>query len=462
MSKNTINTINPTNEEVIDSYDLIGESSAQQMVRDSAKVFASWSQLPLSKRLQIIKKIGDDLLDKKDELAQLMATEMGKKISQGEDEVELCAGICYWVAEHAETELADENRELEDGRALVSYRPIGVILGIQPWNFPLYQAVRYSIPNLAVGNTVLLKHASNVWGSALALQTIYEQAGLPVNAFKVLLAGHDAVESLVKMPEVRGVTLTGSDEAGQHIASLAGENLKKTVLELGSNDAYIVLKDADIDKAVELCIQGRIYNNGETCIAAKRFIVVEDVYTEFRDAFVKGMQNLTTGDPLTTGDDAPDMGPMAREDLRDTLHEQVTKSVNAGATVAVGGTIPDGKGYFYPATVLENVSKGMPAYDDELFGPVASLIKVADEDEAMHVANDSRYGLGGGIFSTDEAHAIELAKQHFDTGMVNINTYQLAQPNLPFGGVKNSGYGREHGGFGLHEFVNTKTIMIGE
>lgn len=454
----TSTTVNPTTGEQLREYALQDAEAARAVVRRAHEAFRAWSGRSAEDRAKVVRRIGELLRERSDDLSALMTREMGKPIAHGPQEVELCAAICDWTAEHGPERLADEERALEGGRALVSHRPQGVILGIQPWNFPLYQAIRYSIPNLLAGNTVLLKHSSTVYGSGEALAALYHDAGVPEDAFAVLETDHDTVEELIAMDEVRGVTLTGSDTAGSHIASVAGEHLKKTVMELGSNDAYVVLSDADVARAVRFCVRGRIYNNGETCVAAKRFVVADAVYDEFRDAFVEQFEALTMGDPM---DEDTDLGPMAREDLRDELHEQVQQSVAAGATVTTGGEIPDGDGWFYPPTVLEDVAPGSPAYDDELFGPVASLIRVADDAEAMRVANDSRYGLGGGIFSRDEERAVRLARDEFDTGMVNVNTYRLAQPNLPFGGVKRSGYGREHGGFGIREFVNTKAVMIG-
>ncbi|HAX16204.1 MAG TPA: succinate-semialdehyde dehydrogenase, partial [Leeuwenhoekiella sp.] len=319
-----------------------------------------------------------------------------------------------------------------------------------------YQVMRYTIANLMAGNGVLLKHAENVTGSALLIEKIISEAGLPENIFTVLRISHDQSDAIIENDLVRGVTLTGSGAAGKVVGEKAGKALKKTVLELGSNDAYLVLDDADVDTAVEWSIKGRIYNNGETCVAAKRFVVTEKVYDEFKQKFVAGMEKIKFGDPT---DDTVDIGPMARKDLREKLHDQVQESIANGAEVLCGGNLPKGEGYFYPATVLDNVKPGQPAYDDELFGPVASLIKAKDNEDAMRIANDSRFGLGGGIFSKDEKAAFELAKNHFDTGMVFINSFGLAQPNMPFGGVKASGYGREHGGFGIKEFVNEKAIM---
>jgi succinate-semialdehyde dehydrogenase/glutarate-semialdehyde dehydrogenase len=455
----THDTINPATGEVIKTYTLHTDQEASDIVDASHTAFQQWRSTEVKSRADIVSRIGDLLRERSDDLATLMATEMGKTRKQAAQEVQLCAAICDYTAENAADMLADEERTLRGGRAVISHQPIGVILGIQPWNFPVYQALRYSVPQLAAGNTVLLKHASNVWGTALELEKLYHDAGVPDDAFRVLLLDDEQTSDLIGHEHVRGVTLTGSPRAGAAVAGKAAEHLKKTVLELGSNDAYLILSDADIDLAVKMCVMGRTYNNGETCVAAKRFVVNENVYDQFRDAFVEGMKRQTTGDPL---DDGTKMGPIAREDLREGLHRQVTESIDKGATATIGGELPGGDGFFYPATVLEDVAPGMPAYDEELFGPVASLIKVSSDEEAMQVANDSRFGLGGGIFSQDEERAVELARTQFDTGMVNINGYNLAQPNLPFGGVKDSGYGREHGGYGIKEFVNTKSLMIAQ
>tara|TARA_B100000949_G_scaffold31651_1_gene24979 strand:- start:171 stop:1565 length:1395 start_codon:yes stop_codon:yes gene_type:complete len=452
-----LETINPTTGKVIKKYALMTDKQADEAVEKCHKAFLDWRMVSHKERGKIIKAIGKELKENAEELSKLMTNEMGKLLKQSKQEVELCAGICDWTAAHGPETLKDEERELPDGgKGIITNAPVGVIYGIQPWNFPVYQVIRYSIANLMAGNGILLKHAENVTGTGLMLQKIYEKAGLPKNLFTVLKITHDQSDKIIKHKLVRGVTLTGSPDAGRTIAKKAGAALKKTVMELGSNDAYIVLEDADINLAVKMCVRGRIYNNGETCVAAKRFVVVDKVYDEFRDAYVEQMKKIKHGDPT---DKDSKIGPMAREDLRETLHEQVEKSVKKGAKVLCGGEMPKGKGFFYPATVLDNVKPGQPAYDDELFGPVASLIRAKDEDDAMRIANDSKYGLGGGIFSKDEKKAMELASKHFDTGMVFINSFGLAQPNMPFGGVKDSGYGREHGGFGMKEFVNEKAIM---
>lgn len=453
----TNKTINPATEDVIHTYEMISDEDAHAIVDACHQAFLSWRHELISTRAKIVRRIGELLRERDDPLSALMTQEMGKPISQSHQEVDLCASICDYSADHAGDVLVDEERRLEGGRSLVTYQPIGVILGAQPWNFPLYQVVRYSISNLMAGNGVLLKHAPNVWGSALAIETLYRDAGLPENLFRALLIDADQFDALIAHEHVRGVTFTGSPEAGSKVAAEAGRHLKKSMLELGSNDAYLVLDDADIDKAAKVGVQGRIYNTGETCVAAKRFIVVDAVYDRFREAFLEEMRKVEYGDPTQ---EKTQMGPIARRDLLDKLHKGVTESIEKGATCSLGGTLPDGKGYFYPATVLEDVRPGMPAYDEELFGPAASLIRVRDEEEAIRVANDSRYGLGGGIFSRDEKHAIEIARDLFDTGMVNINGYRVAQPQLPFGGVKDSGYGREHGGFGMKEFVNAKSVLV--
>jgi len=450
-------TINPATEEVIKEYTYMTDSEVSEAIEKCHKAFTKWRSKSLEARGKIIKAIGKGLMERREEFAKLMTQEMGKVIKHGFQEVKLCAGLCDYTAEEGAKALKDEERELPGGgKGVITYSPIGIVYGIQPWNFPCYQAIRYAIANLMAGNGVLLKHAENCTGSGLFLKEIFEDAGLPKDLFTVLIIDHKQSDTVIENKLVRGVTLTGSSGAGKIIAQKAASVLKKTVLELGSNDAYLVLDDADIELAAETCVRGRIYNNGETCVAAKRFVVVESVYEDFKKAFVKGMKAVETGDP-TKKETA--MGPMAREDLREKLHNQLVESVEKGAEILVGGKLPKGKGFFYPSTVLGNVKPGQPAYDDELFGPIASLIKAKDNEDAMRIANDSRFGLGGGIFSKDEKKAFKLAQDHFDTGMVFINSFSLAQANMPFGGVKNSGYGNEHGGFGIKEFINAKAVM---
>ena len=455
----TITTVNPTTGKNIDTYEEVGRDAAMAKVDACHEAFSAWKVKSLEERAETIRTLGQALRDNKEELAQLMTEEVGKLIGDSRDEVELCAAICDYTADCGPAELAPEPRDPSNaGRGILTYEPIGVIYGIQPWNFPAYQVSRYAIANLMAGNGVLLKHASNCTGSGLMIEKIFRGAGLPENLFTVLVIGHDTSDAIIEHEKVRGVTLTGSDVAGKHVAEAAGKVLKHTVLELGSNDAYMVFEDADLDLAAKVCAQARLYNNGQTCINGKRFIVTEKVYDEFLEKFVARFEAVKTGDPT---DEGSDMGPMARTDLRETVHGQVEKSVAKGAKIACGGKIPDGPGAFYPATVLTDVAPGQPAYNDEIFGPVASVIKAKDDEHAMRLANDSRYGLGGGILSKDEDRAIELASKHFDTGMVFINVYGVADPSMPFGGVKNSGYGREHGGLGMREFTNAKSIFIG-
>ncbi|PWS54159.1 MULTISPECIES: NAD-dependent succinate-semialdehyde dehydrogenase [unclassified Pseudoalteromonas] len=454
---NTVDTINPATEQVINSYTLLSQAQAEQVIEKSHETYLKWRLTSFTERAQHLNKLASLFESQKEALAKLMTEEMGKVYEQGFQEVQLCADICRYTAEHGADMLSDEERDMQGGRAIISYRPTGVLLGIQPWNFPLYQVIRYSAANIMAGNTTVLKHAGNVFGMAEKIETLFLQAGFPEHCFSNLLIDGKTASALISHSAISGVTFTGSDGTGKKVAEQAAKHVKKTVLELGSNDAFVVLDDADLALAVKACLQGRIINNGQTCVAAKRFVVVDSLYNDFKEALSQQFKAIKMGDPM---DEDTELGPMAREDLRDKIHQQVQDSVNAGAKVIVGGEIPQQTGYYYPPTVLENLKPGMPAYDDELFGPVASLIKAKDNDDAMRIANDSRYGLGGGIFSKDEKKAIELAKKYFDTGMININGYGLAQPNLPFGGVKDSGYGREHGGFGIREFVNVKSIMI--
>ncbi|QDC10843.1 NAD-dependent succinate-semialdehyde dehydrogenase [Oceanicola sp. D3] len=453
----SITTINPANGDEIETYKHMSREEAFAAVDHCHTAFDAWKLKSLPERAAVIAAIGEELRKSRDEFARLMTLETGKPITASGQEIDLCAAICDWTAAQGPKELADEEREIDGGTGVITYAPTGVIYGIQPWNFPAYQAVRYAIANLMAGNGVLLKHAANCTGSGLFLRDVMERAGLPEHLFTVLIISHDTSDEIIAHDKVRGVTLTGSDGAGRVVAAKAAEHLKKTVLELGSNDAFLVLDDADLDLAVKTCVMGRLYNNGQTCVAAKRFIVTEKNYDAFVDNFTRQMAAVPPGDPM---DKETTLGPLARDDLRDKLHDQVMQSVNNGAKLLTGGEIPDGKGAWYHPTVLVDVAPGQPAYDDELFGPAAAIIKARDDAHAMELANDSRYGLGGGIFSRDEAYARDLATKHFDTGMVSINGYSLALPNMPFGGVKDSGYGREHGGFGMKEFVNAKSLYV--
>jgi succinate-semialdehyde dehydrogenase/glutarate-semialdehyde dehydrogenase len=457
MSK--ITTINPATEEEIQSYDLMSEAEAIQRVEACHDAHLEWRKLSHKERAPYLTKIAAKLRENADELAALMTRETGKLLKDGKTEVEICAAIFEYTAKNGPDVLADEERTHgSDGkRGVVTYQPIGVIYSIQPWNFPLYQPTRVLAANLMTGNGCVLKHASICTGSGLRLRELCIEAGLPEDLFQVILIDHDTSDKLIEHPKVRGVTMTGSDGAGRHIGSVAAKSLKKTVLELGSNDAYLVLEDADIETAVKFSVMGRLYNNGETCVSAKRFIVADKVHDAFVDAFVTEMKKINMGDP---SDENVQLGPLSSQDQFETVRDQVKESVDKGAKVLCGGEVPDRTGAYYPATVLSDLKPGMPAFDDEVFGPVASIIRAKDDEDAMRLANDSRYGLGGGIFSKDEDRALKLAKEHFDTGMIRINSFGAADPNMPFGGVKDSGYGREHGGFGMKEFANAKAIFL--
>ena len=459
---NTITTINPANEQPITTHGLMSQEVAFDKVEACHAAFLAWRGKTHEERAPVLRDVAKALRQNSDALAALMTEETGKLLRDGATEVELCAQLFEYAAEHGPKQLADEPRMHAGGekKGVVAYCPIGVIYSIQPWNFPVYQPVRVLASNLMAGNGVILKHASICTGSGLLLRDVCLEAGLPDGLFDVVLVDHATSDEIIAHPLVRGVTLTGSDGAGRKVGQLAAAQLKKTVLELGSNDAYIVLSDADVTLAVKMCVQGRLYNNGETCVSAKRFVVTEAVYDAFVEGFVAQMKTVKLGKPT---EQETQLGPVSSKAQFDTLSEQVTKSLDAGATLLCGG-VPekshDDIGYYFPATVLADCKPGMPAYDDELFGPVASIIRARDDDDAMRIANDSRYGLGGAIFSKDQDKAMQLAHDHFDTGMVRINFFGTADPNMPFGGVKDSGFGREHGGFGMKEFVNAKAIYL--
>ncbi len=452
-------TINPATRQEIARYRYMNPDEAFGKVEAGHEAFLEWKARSLDERADYLRRIANALRGHAEPLARLMTEETGKLLRDGKTEVELCAAIFEYTAETGPDVLADEKRMHSGGdrEGIVSYCPIGVIYSIQPWNFPVYQPARVLASNLMAGNAVLLKHASICTGSGLMFRDICLEAGLPAGLFDVVIVDHEVSDDIIEHDRVRGVTMTGSDAAGRHIGEVAAGALKKTVLELGSNDAYIVLEDADVDLAVKTCVQGRLYNNGETCVSAKRFVVADSVHDAFTRGFVEQMKQVEMGDP--TRDDVG-LGPVASEEQFDTLCEQVKKSVDGGAELLCGGTPSSDPGFFYPPTVLANCPPGTPAYDDELFGPVASIIRARDDADAMRIANDSRYGLGGGIFSERIDRAVELAREHFDTGMVRINSFGAADPNMPFGGVKDSGYGREHGGFGMKEFVNVKSIFL--
>lgn len=456
-----ITTINPATGKEIKSYNYMSDAEVNKIIEASHQAFLQWRETSHEERAKVITSIGDKLIEHKEDLARLMTEERGKTYEHSLQEVDLCKSICDYTAANGVAALADDERDLEGlEKGIITYQPIGIIYGIQPWNYPAYQVFRYTIANLMAGNAILLKHAANVTGSGLLIEKILHESDLPNDLFRTLIISHDQSEQIIANDKIRGVTLTGSDKAGAVVAQQAAKVLKKTVMELGSNDAFIVLEDADLELAATTCAHARLYNNGETCVAAKRFIVVDSVYDEFRELLIEKFKGYKVGDPMQ---ETTDVGPMSSTQQRETLQKQVQESIDKGAKVAYSSDVDDSlpkEGAYQPLVILENISEDQPAYKDELFGPVASLIRAKDEKDAFRIANDSRYGLGGGVFSKDEDKAIRLATKYFDTGMIYINGYSLVQPGLPFGGVKDSGFGREHGGFGIKEFVNIKALHV--
>lgn len=453
----TIHSINPANGEKVGEY---GEMEAREVdaILDAAdEAFRSWRRVPIAERAVPMRRAADVLRDRQQELAELMTREMGKPIAAGRSEAEKCAWVCEHYADHAADFLAEEEVETEAKRSFVTFQPLGVVLAVMPWNFPFWQVFRFAAPGLMAGNAAVLKHASNVFGCALAIEDVFREAGFPPALFRTLRIGSDQVGRVLENPKVRAATLTGSTPAGRAVAAKAGHELKKTVLELGGSDPYVVLADADLEATVEACVESRLINAGQSCIAAKRFVVVDEVADEFQRRMVAAMAAKTMGDPM---DEANDLGPQARQDLRDELHHQVEVSVEKGATLLLGGEVPDRPGAWYPPTVLTDVAPGMPAYDEETFGPVAAIIRVADEEEAIRVANDTDFGLGAAVFTADRARGEEIAATRLEAGCCFVNAFVKSDPRLPFGGVKDSGYGRELGAFGIREFVNTKTVWV--
>lgn len=450
-------TINPATRTLIQKYEPMPFGEVSRIIEKADNEQPKWASLTYEQRAVFLQEMAEILQSGKQELGKLMADEMGKPLAQGISEIEKCAWVCEYYAEHAARFLKDEEVETEATKSYVTYNPLGIVLAIMPWNFPFWQLFRFAAPALMAGNAVILKHSENVTGCALAIEGVIHASGINPALFRTILVPSKEMKPVIQHPKIAAVTLTGSTRAGKIVASQAGERVKKTVLELGGSDPYIILKDADIESAAAICATSRLINSGQSCIAAKRFIVEEKVYDEFLDAFIRQMSMKKMGNPL---DEDVDVGPQARLDLRDELHQQVQKSVELGAQLMLGGQIPQGDGAFYPPTVLSNVTAGMPAYEEELFGPVAAVIKAKNEDEAIHIANDSVYGLGAAIFSADVARAEEIAATRLQAGCCVVNDFVRSDPRLPFGGIKESGYGRELGAFGIREFVNTKTVYI--
>lgn len=453
----TFQSINPASGTPITSYEEMQRAEVGGIIESAHAAFLDWRRRPYSERAPLMKKAGVILRDKARDYGRLMAEEMGKPLKDGISEAEKCAACCDYFADRAETLLAPEIIPTDAKKSFVTFQPLGVVLAVMPWNFPFWQVIRFAAPGLMAGNAGVLKHASNVPGSALAIEQLFRDTGFPENLFRTLMIGSKEVNAVIEHPLVRAVTLTGSGPAGRAVAAKAGAMLKKTVLELGGSDAYIILDDADIEQAAAIATKGRLINSGQSCIAAKRFIVTENTRARFEEAFVKKMQAAKIGDPMAEG---TEVGPLARRDLRDDLHKQVEESIKRGARLLCGGAIPKGAGAFYPPTVLTDVKKGMPAYDEELFGPVAAIITARDEKHAIAIANDSPFGLGGAVIGRDLARAERIAAEEIDAGCVFVNDAVRSDVRLPFGGVKQSGYGRELSQFGIREFVNIKTVFV--
>ena len=416
---------------------------------------SKWKWEGFSLREDCLTKVAEDLRKNKTTYARLIAAEMGKPVLAAASEVEKCAWICEYYVQHAREFLSEEMIPGE-GRRCVRFEPLGLILAIMPWNFPFWQVFRFAAPALMAGNGVLLKHAPNTTGCSLAIEKIFQNAGFGDGLLRSLIIDVDQVEKILENPKVQGVSLTGSTVAGSSVAKHAGTNLKKSILELGGSDPYIVLDDADLDNAAKICVMARMHNTGQTCVAAKRWLISESIYEEFKTKLIKQVASYSFGDPQ---DPATKLGPLARRDLQENLHRQVVGSVDKGASLILGGEMPRQPGYYYPPTLIENVEKGMPVYDEEVFGPVGVLIKIKDENDAIRIANDTEYGLGAAIFTKDLEKGERIA-HYIEVGNVAINDSVKSDPHMPFGGVKKSGYGRELSHYGIREFVNIKSIVV--
>jgi succinate-semialdehyde dehydrogenase / glutarate-semialdehyde dehydrogenase len=450
-----LESINPSNGELLERFPVWSSDKLDEVIAQVAAQNVLWGgTVSISQRAVILRKVAEILSNRRDELARMMALEMGKPIGAGQAEVEKCAWVCDYYAEHAKEFLADEIIQTDASKSFIRYQPLGTVLAVMPWNYPLWQFFRFGAPALMAGNTIVLKHASNVTLCAIEIEKILLEAGLQENVFRTLLITSKQVNHVINSPHVSAVTLTGSEGAGRAVGEAAGKALKPSVLELGGSDPFIVLEDANIKDAAQTGTLARTLNAGQSCIAAKRFIIETNIYEQFMDAFLSRMKDVVVGDPLNSD---TQVGPLARHDLRDELHMQVESSIKAGAELMLGGEIPSGLGAFYPVTVLANVKPGMPAYDEEMFGPVAACIRVKDQEEAIRVANDTKFGLGASLWTTNLEAAYKLVNR-IESGAVFINGLVKSDPRLPFGGIKASGYGRELSAQGIREFVNIKTV----
>jgi succinate-semialdehyde dehydrogenase/glutarate-semialdehyde dehydrogenase len=449
--------VNPADGRVVARHPSASATHLERTLDRAERAFQAWRTVAFSERARLMKRAGSILRENAGGYAELMALEMGKPLAQGKAEVEKCAWACDYYAEQAERFLAPELVPTDAARSYVAFQPLGVVLAVMPWNFPFWQVFRFAAPALMAGNGGILKHASNVSGCALQIEQVFGEAGFPRDVFRTLLVGPDRVNRIIAHPSVRAVTLTGSTPAGKAVAAAAGALVKKTVLELGGSDPYLVLEDADLDLAVETCVASRLINGGQSCISAKRFIVVKPVLREFTERLVESMRRKRMGDPFES---AVDLGPLARSDLRDQLHRQVRGSMKKGARLLLGGEVPGRPGAYYPPTVLDRVARGMPAYREELFGPVAAVIEARTEEDAIRIANDSPFGLGAAVFTRDADRGERLARERLEAGSCFVNALVKSDPRLPFGGIKESGYGRELSSFGIREFVNLKTVWV--
>ena len=452
----SIESINPATGEVLERFDETSGRELERILAAAHAAFLEWRTVPFATRAQKMREAAHVLRAHSEAYARTMTLEMGKPIVQAEAEVDKCASTCEYYADHAEAFLAEQPRETDASRSFVRFDPLGPVLAVMPWNFPFWQVFRFAAPALMAGNVGILKHASNVPRCALAIEEVFREAGFPRGLFSTVLIGASAVAPLIADQRIVAVTLTGSELAGRKVAEQAGRELKKTVLELGGSDPFIVLADADLAAAAKAAAEARLINSGQSCIAAKRFIVVERVADHFLERFFHEMRSRRMGDPLAR---ETQVGPQARVELRDALHRQVEESVMRGATIVLGGEIPNGKGAFYPPTLLAAVEKGMPAFDEETFGPVAAVIRAKDETDAIRLANDSTLGLGASLWTQDHGRAERLAAQ-IEAGSVFVNGVVKSDPRLPFGGIKRSGYGRELSEYGIREFVNVKSVWI--
>jgi len=453
----SIESINPATGKLVKQFQALSAPDIEERVARAARAFESWSRTPLAERAALLRRVADLLDERRDEYARLMTLEMGKLIGAARDEAAKCAVACRYYADHSARMLGEETVVEGDAeRGYVAFHPLGVVLAVMPWNFPFWQVIRFAAPALLAGNTALLKHASSVPQCALALERLFHDAGAPDGVFQTLLVGSAAVAGLLADARVAAVSLTGSEGAGSEVASLAGKHLKPQVLELGGSDPFIVMPSADLDTAVETAVRARTINNGQSCIAAKRFIVHESVAGEFQRRFVAAMGALTVGDP---GDPATQVGPLAGAQLLDDLERQVRDSVARGARILVGGRRVEGAGFYFQPTVLADIPADSPAYRDELFGPVASLFRARDAADAVRIANDTRFGLAASVWTRDAGDA-ELFTREIQAGSVFVNAMVASDPRFPFGGVKWSGYGRELSTYGLREFVNVKTVRV--